>query len=95
MPFFIMDKNSIKAHLEEIMKDIILYTQPQCPPCKITKLFLNDNNIEYMEKDIKADGNARKELTNKYGSYSTPTVVIDGKAIIGFNLDAIEKELNL
>ncbi|MFJ7638783.1 glutaredoxin family protein [Peribacillus sp. NPDC097264] len=77
------------------MKDITLYTQPECPPCKITKLFLDDNNIEYKEKDIKADGHARKELTNKYGSYSTPTVVIDGKAIIGFNIDAIEKELNL
>ena len=77
------------------MKDITLYTQPECPPCKITKLFLNDNNIEYKEKDIKADGNARKELTDKHGSYSTPTVVIDGKVIIGFNLDAIEKELNL
>ncbi|MGE7602221.1 glutaredoxin family protein [Peribacillus sp. NPDC097675] len=77
------------------MKDITLYTQPECPPCKITKLFLNDNNIEYKEKDIKADGKARKELTDKYNSYSTPTVVIDGKVIIGFNLDAIEKELNL
>lgn len=77
------------------MKDITLYTQPDCPPCKIMKLFLNDNNIDFKEKDIKTDEKARKELTNKYGSYSTPTIVIDEKVFIGFDLEAIEKELNL
>ena len=35
------------------------------------------------------------ELTKKYGSYSTPTVVIDGKAIIGFEIEKIKQELNL
>lgn len=77
------------------MRDITLYTQPDCPPCKIMKLFFKDNEIDYKEKDIKADSRARKELTETYGSYSTPTVVIDGKAFIGFDLDAIEKELGL
>ncbi|MDM5305412.1 glutaredoxin family protein [Peribacillus frigoritolerans] len=77
------------------MKDVTLYTQPDCPPCKIMKMFFDDNNIVYKEKDIKADGHARKELTNKYGAYSTPTVVIDGKAIIGFELNEIKKALNI
>ena len=77
------------------MKDVTLYTQPDCPPCQIMKLFFNDNNISYKEKNIKTDKTALQELTKKYGSYSTPTVVIDGKAIIGFELEQIKKELQL
>ncbi|MFJ8257032.1 glutaredoxin domain-containing protein [Peribacillus asahii] len=77
------------------MKDVTLYTQPDCPPCQIMKLFFNDNNISYKEKNIKKDKTALQELTKKYGSYSTPTVVIDGKAIIGFELEEIKKELQL
>ncbi|AZV42085.1 MULTISPECIES: glutaredoxin domain-containing protein [Peribacillus] len=77
------------------MKDVTLYTQPDCPPCQIMKLFFNDNNISYKEKNIKTDKTALQELTKKYGSYSTPTVVIDGKAIIGFELEEIKKELQL
>jgi len=77
------------------MKDVTLYTQPDCPPCQIMKLFFNDNNISYKERNIKTDKTALQELTKKYGSYSTPTVVIDGKAIIGFELEEIKKELQL
>ena len=77
------------------MKDITLYTQPDCPPCQIMKIFFKENQIRYQEKNIKTDKTALYELTKKYGSYSTPTVVIDGKAFIGFEIEEIKKELQL
>lgn len=77
------------------MKNVTLYTQPDCPPCQIMKIFFKEYNIPYQERDIKKDKAALNELTQKYGSYSTPTVVIDGKAIIGFEIDQIKHELNL
>lgn len=75
------------------MKNVKLYTQPNCPPCHIMKMFFKENNIAFQEKNIKTDKTALDELTKTYGSYSTPTVVIDGKAIIGFDIEAIKKEL--
>ncbi|RFU69898.1 glutaredoxin domain-containing protein [Bacillus sp. V59.32b] len=77
------------------MQQITVYTQPDCPPCKIVKMFLQEYNLEFNEKDIKADHTARKELTNKYGSYSTPTVVIDGEVIIGFDQEKLMKTLQI
>ncbi|OIK11527.1 glutaredoxin family protein [Bacillus sp. MUM 13] len=77
------------------MNDIILFTQPDCPPCKIMKMFLQENQISFTEKNIKEDADSMKELTKKYGSYSTPTIVINGQAIIGFEIDKIKETLSL
>ncbi|MEK3800087.1 glutaredoxin domain-containing protein [Peribacillus sp. FSL H8-0477] len=77
------------------MTDVVLYTQPDCPPCKIVKLFFKENNITYTEKDIRADSAAMNELTNKYGSYSTPTVIIKDEVIIGFEIDKMKKALSI
>ncbi|WP_335870420.1 glutaredoxin family protein [Bacillus sp. 2205SS5-2] len=77
------------------MNQIILYTQPDCPPCEIVKLFLQDRNITYIEKNIKKDANAKKELIEKYQSYSTPTVIVNQTTITGFNLDALNTALEL
>ncbi|PLT34377.1 glutaredoxin domain-containing protein [Bacillus sp. V5-8f] len=77
------------------MEKITLYTQPDCPPCKIVKMFLQEYNISYHEKDIKNDSKARSELTGRYGSYSTPTTVIGDKVIIGFELEQLKEALQI
>ncbi|MCM3090343.1 MULTISPECIES: glutaredoxin family protein [unclassified Cytobacillus] len=71
------------------MKEIVLYTQPDCPPCEITKMFLNENGYAFTIKDIKKDAEAHKELTRKYKSFSTPTVVIGETVIRGFDLEKL------
>ncbi|MCU9612271.1 glutaredoxin family protein [Caldibacillus lycopersici] len=76
------------------MEPIILYTQPDCPPCELTKLYFKDKGIVYIEKNVKKDKQAFQELTKKYKSYSTPTVIIGEKVITGFNLNEIENELS-
>ncbi|CAH0345902.1 glutaredoxin domain-containing protein [Bacillus sp. CECT 9360] len=77
------------------MHNITVYSQPDCPPCKIVKMFLKEYNLEFTEKDIKADHTARQELMNKYGSYSTPTVVVDGEVIIGFDQEKLMQTLQI
>ncbi|RFU71090.1 glutaredoxin family protein [Peribacillus saganii] len=77
------------------MQEIIVYSQPDCPPCKIMKMFLDEYQVSYTEKNIKADKQALKELTNKHKSYSTPTIVIDGQVIIGFDPTVLKRELNI
>ncbi|MGM0902535.1 MAG: glutaredoxin family protein [Bacillota bacterium] len=72
-----------------------IYTQNDCPPCKIVKMFLNDKQIEYVEKNISQDQKARDELTKVYGAFSTPTVVVNDEVIIGFNLEGLSKALKI
>ncbi|MCA1056613.1 glutaredoxin family protein [Rossellomorea aquimaris] len=77
------------------MKEVTLYTQPECPPCKVVKLFLNENKIDYVEKDIKEDAAARDHLIKQLNSYSTPTVTVGETIITGFDLDALKSALEL
>lgn len=77
------------------MNKVTLFTQPDCPPCTIVKMFFNEYNISFQEKDIKADAAAMKELTKKYGSYSTPTVIINGETIIGFEIEKMKVALSI
>lgn len=72
-----------------------MYTQPECPPCEITKAFLKEYGFSFQQKDIKKDAQAMKELTQKYQSYSTPTIVIEDHVISGFNLEELKKVLEI
>ncbi|RDI47642.1 glutaredoxin family protein [Falsibacillus pallidus] len=77
------------------MKEVIVYSQPECPPCEIVKLFLKEHSIPFKEKNIKIDSKAKKELINHYKAFSTPVTIIDGEAVIGFDLEKISSLLNI
>lgn len=77
------------------MSNIIVYTQNECPPCKIVKMFLNEYGFSYSEKNIHEDEKSRQELTEIYGSYSTPTIVVGSEVITGFDLEKLKKVLNI
>jgi glutaredoxin-like YruB-family protein len=72
---------------------IVLFTQPDCPPCQVLKLFLNERGVIYEERDISRDPNAVRELTDHYKSHSTPTLVIGDEVLIGFNPERIDEIL--
>jgi glutaredoxin-like YruB-family protein len=64
---------------------VLIFTQPDCPPCQVVKLFLEGKGIEFEERDITADPAAVRELIEKYHSHSTPTLVIGEEVMIGFD----------
>jgi glutaredoxin len=77
------------------MNNIIVYTQNDCPPCKIIKMFLNEFGFSYTEKNISEDEKSRQELTEIYNSYSTPTTVIGEEVITGFDLERLKRILDI
>ncbi|MEH7445099.1 glutaredoxin family protein [Bacillus sp. JJ1122] len=77
------------------MSDIIVYTQNECPPCKIVKMFLTEYGFSFSEKNIHEDEKSRQELTDRYGSYSTPTIVVGTEVIIGFDIGKLKLVLNV
>ena len=77
------------------MPEVLLFTQPECPPCEFFKLFLKEHQINFQEKNIKRDSKARNMLIHIYNSYSTPTLVIDGRVYTSTQMDEIKAELGL
>jgi arsenate reductase-like glutaredoxin family protein len=46
--------------------------------------FLSQHQIPYVEKNIRTDRRALQELID-LGSQGTPTIVVDGEVLIGFD----------
>jgi len=44
-------------------------------------------------KDVSVDQQAVFELVRKYNSRSTPTIVVDGEVMIGFDPERLDKML--
>jgi len=72
---------------------IVLFTQPDCLPCQWVKSFLAERGVGFEERDIAKDAVAVEELTRKYKSHSTPTLVIGDEVLIGFDPERIDKIL--
>lgn len=77
------------------MAKVTVYSTPSCPWCHKAKDFLKENNIEFEDKDVSSDEAARKEMTEKSGQMGVPVLDIDGTIIVGFDVEAIKKALNL
>lgn len=81
--------------VEKMQKDVIIYTTPTCPFCKMVRKFLDDNSIEYEEKDISIDKDAQGEVIEKADMMVAPVIDIDGEIIIGYDENEMRKELEL
>ncbi len=77
------------------MRNVKVYTQPACPPCEFVKNYFQVHEIQYELLNIKENASARNELINKHESMSTPTIVIDGEVIIGFDKERIDELLEI
>ncbi|HEV2743830.1 MAG TPA: glutaredoxin domain-containing protein [Rubrobacter sp.] len=72
----------------------IVYTQPGCPACHRETTFLAQKGVEFEEKNVREDSDSMQEMV-RLGSQATPTTVIDGEVIIGFDLKRISASLGL
>ena len=74
---------------------ITVYSKPRCMQCEMTKIWLNQNKIEYENVDIEANPGAF-ELLKHYGWQTLPVVAIDdeisdnSKSWSGFQIDKLE-----
>lgn len=62
--------------------------------CGKVKEFLSQNNIAFTDRNIAADETALKEL-EKLGYMTTPVTVIDGEAVIGFDVAKLRTLLQI
>lgn len=81
------------AHFIDTSTDIVIYTTSWCPYCRAAKQFLDQRKVAYTEYDIEK---ANEQVLARYGSIAAegvPKIVFRDKVYIGFNRDAITKQL--
>ena len=77
------------------MAKVKVYSTQSCPYCFMAKDFLKDNDVEFEDIDVSTNRAAAQEMIKKSGQQGVPVIDINGKIIIGFDKEAIKKELKL
>lgn len=74
------------------MADVTIYTSNTCPYCISAKKYLEEKGIEYTEKNVQTDREARKELMDM-GHMGVPVLIINGEEVVGFDKERIDSLL--
>ena len=72
------------------MKEIKVYTSNTCPYCTLAKDYLNEKGVEYTERNVQTDAEARKELM-EMGHMGVPVLIIGDEEVVGFDKDKIDE----
>ena len=75
------------------MKDIKVYSSSTCPYCTMMKDYLASKNVDFTEKNVSTDTDARKELM-AMGHMGVPVTVIDGTEIVGYDTKKVDALLD-
>lgn len=62
---------------------VIVYTAPGCGPCHAAMDLLKKVGVPFEARDVTHEGVQEQLL--ELGSMSTPTIVVDGTVMVGFD----------
>jgi len=68
-----------------------IYTTPTCKWCNLLKEHLDSSNVSYEDNNVSKDRFSALEMIRKSGQSAIPVVEIDGKIIVGFDKEQIDK----
>ena len=71
-----------------------VYSTLSCPWCHKAKEFLKEKGIKFEDINVGANQKAANEMVEKSGQMGVPVIDIDGKIIVGFDKEELEKALS-
>jgi len=74
-------------------KKVTVYSTPTCQYCKLAKAWLKEHKIAFKDVDVSEDEEARNAMIEKSGEIGVPQIEIGNKIIVGFDKEALKKEL--
>jgi glutaredoxin 3 len=74
---------------------VLVFTTPSCPWCVRAKQYLRERNVKFREVDVARDPAAARDLVRRTGQMGVPVVEIDGRPIVGFDKQQIDRLLGL
>ena len=73
---------------------VTVYSTPSCSYCRLAKDYLKNHNIPFSEYNVASNRANAEEMVRKSGQMGVPVLDINGRILVGFNPDAIEKALH-
>lgn len=74
------------------MPKVTVFTSSTCPHCKTAKDYLKEKGVEFEERNVQNDPEARKELIQK-GYMGVPVIVVGDEEIQGFDKARLDELL--
>ena len=84
-------------------KNITIYSTPTCHFCQMTKDFLKEKGIGYIEFNVASDLEKRQEMIQKSGQMGVPVILVgdpsnpswQAEMIIGFDKERLISSLGI
>ncbi|HIH21424.1 MAG TPA: NrdH-redoxin [Candidatus Diapherotrites archaeon] len=73
---------------------VIVYSTQTCPYCHLAKEYLKSKSVKFEDVDVSSDHAKAEEMIKKSGQMGVPVLDINGKIIIGFDKEAIDKAIS-
>ena len=74
--------------------NVTVYTMHGCNACNHAKEFLTRNGVEFTERNVSEDSEAREELL-AMGYRAAPVIKVDNQAMLGFDAEKLKHFLVL
>jgi glutaredoxin 3 len=72
---------------------VVLYSTPTCGYCNKAKDYFREQKIPFTEYNVAQDMRRAEEMVKKSGQMGVPVIDINGKVIVGFNRQEIDRAL--
>ncbi len=73
---------------------VVVYTVPQCTSCDLARAYLDRRKVPFTDKDVARDVALQKELVDKTGSLTVPTIMVGEKIMKGYMESLLAGELD-
>jgi len=74
---------------------ILIYSTRNCIWCHKTIELFKEKNIKFKQIFVDIDPKAAQEMIKKSGQMGVPVIDINGKIIVGYDLEAFKKLLGI
>jgi glutaredoxin len=61
----------------------------------MSKEFFKEHNVQYAEKDVSKDAEAREDIIKRSGQMGVPVIDIDGNLVVGFDEEKLSELLGI
>ena len=75
-------------------KKVVVFTSPTCSWCTRVKQYLKEKKVRFREVDVSRDRKAAEDMVRKTGQQGVPVVLINGRPVVGFDKNKIDRLLS-
>lgn len=76
------------------MHAVTVYSTPTCPYCIRLKSYLEQRGVSFTNIDVSDDKTGLDKMVSISGQMGVPVADIDGKVVVGFDKEKIDKLLS-